>query len=140
MINPPTNISNIQPIQTGKNFDQETKLNDQCQPIINMPHSNLIQPHNITKLKLIMKDQIHLKTIQIKIAHQNVNGLNQHTQEIKCSITNNKLDIIPEDTCTNKSVFKIPKYNIYHTNHPNGTAHEGAAIIMHSSMKHEMQS
>jgi len=35
-----------------------------------------------------------------------------------------------------KSYFKIPQYNIYYTNHPDGNAHAGAAVIMTQTINH----
>lgn len=74
----------------------------------------------------------------LKIAVWNANGLTQHGQEIKMFLQNQKIDImlISETHYTNKSYLKIPKYNIYDTKHPDGTAHGGAAIIIRSSLKH----
>lgn len=45
-------------------------------------------------------------------------------------------DIVAETHFTNKSYIKIPYYNIYHTKHPDGTAHRGTAIIIRNKLKH----
>lgn len=37
---------------------------------------------------------------------------------------------------TNKSFIKIQRYTIYTTNHPDGTAHAGTAVIIRSCLKH----
>lgn len=74
----------------------------------------------------------------LKIAAWNANGLTQHSQEVKTFIQMEKIDIllISETHYTNKSYLKIPKYNIYDTKHPDGTAHGGTAVIIRSSIKH----
>ncbi|CAK1588943.1 unnamed protein product [Parnassius mnemosyne] len=49
-----------------------------------------------------------------------------------------KIDIflISETHFVSSSLIKIKGYNIYHTNHPDGTAHGGTAVIIKSSIKH----
>lgn len=61
----------------------------------------------------------------LKIAFWNANGLALHSLELKEFILSHKLDIIliSETHFTSKSYLRIPNYNIYHTNHPDGTAH-----------------
>ena len=44
--------------------------------------------------------------------------------------------LISETYFTSRSVFKIPYYSVYHTIHPDDTAHGGAAIIVRSSLSH----
>jgi len=44
--------------------------------------------------------------------------------------------LVSETHCTIGRVLKIPKYSIYHCNHPDGTAHEGAAILIRSALQH----
>ncbi|PNF13775.1 hypothetical protein B7P43_G12834 [Cryptotermes secundus] len=50
-------------------------------------------------------------------------------------IQNFDLDIllISETHFTDRSYIKIPKYNVYSTNHPDNTAHGGTAIIINQS-------
>jgi hypothetical protein len=38
--------------------------------------------------------------------------------------------LISETHFTSKSHFTIPEYHIYHTNHPDGTAHGRTAILV----------
>lgn len=74
-----------------------------------------------------------------KIAIWNANGLPNHWQEIKSFIINHNLDImlISETHFTSWSyIIKIPKYDIYHTRHPDGKAHGGTAIIVRAAIKH----
>ncbi|CAH2103967.1 unnamed protein product [Euphydryas editha] len=49
-----------------------------------------------------------------------------------------KLDIllISETHFISSSLIKIKGYNIYHTNHPDGTAHGGTAVIIKATIKH----
>jgi len=58
--------------------------------------------------------------------------------QVKMFILNNQIDIIliSESHFTNKHYFKIPSYLIYHTTHPNGTAHDGIAIIINNNKRH----
>ncbi|PNF19341.1 putative RNA-directed DNA polymerase from transposon X-element [Cryptotermes secundus] len=44
--------------------------------------------------------------------------------------------LISETHFTNKSYIKIPNFNIYHTNHPDGTAHAGTAVMIRNNIKH----
>lgn len=74
----------------------------------------------------------------LKIGIWNANGLAQHAQEIKTFLLHNNIDImlISETHFTQKSYFTIPNFNVYHTNHPDGTAHAGTAIIIRRNIKH----
>jgi hypothetical protein len=46
--------------------------------------------------------------------------------------------LISETHFTEKSYIKIPHYSIYDTQHPDGTAHGGTAIIIKNSIKHHL--
>jgi exonuclease III len=74
----------------------------------------------------------------LKIAEWNANGLCRHAQEIQTFIQNLDLDIllVSETHFTDRSYIKIPNYHVYCTNHPDGTAHGGSAIIIKHSTKH----
>jgi hypothetical protein len=50
----------------------------------------------------------------------------------------NKIDIllISETHFTLKTHFTIPTYQIYHTNHPDGSAHGGTAVLIKSTINH----
>lgn len=74
----------------------------------------------------------------LKLAIWNANGLPRHVLELKAFIINNDIDImlISETHFTKRSYIKIPNYMIYSTNHPDGTAHGGTAIIIKSTIKH----
>lgn len=74
----------------------------------------------------------------IKIAEWNANGLCKHAQEIQTFLVNNSIDImlVAETHCTHKSYVKIQGYTTYRTDHPDGTAHGGTAIIIRQNLKH----
>jgi len=76
--------------------------------------------------------------MQLKIALRNANGLTQHTEEMKTYIQNQQVDImlISETHFTTRSYFKIPNYSVYDTQHPDGTAHGGTAILIKNGIKH----
>lgn len=74
----------------------------------------------------------------LRIALWNANGLAQHSQELQLFIFHNKLDIvlISETHFTDRSYFKLPYFKLYHSNHPDNTAHGGSAILIKESIKH----
>jgi exonuclease III len=73
----------------------------------------------------------------LRIAQWNVNGLLNHQAEIKIILNINVIDIllISESHFTNKSCI-YPNYKLYQTNHPDGTAHGGAAIVIQEKVEH----
>ena len=77
----------------------------------------------------------------MKIAQWNANGLQQHKEEVKLSLKQNLIDIllVSETHFTHKSHFSIPGYDICYTCHPDGTAHEGSAIIIKSKLDYYEQ-
>uniref|UniRef100_A0A2S2PXP7 Putative RNA-directed DNA polymerase n=1 Tax=Sipha flava TaxID=143950 RepID=A0A2S2PXP7_9HEMI len=66
----------------------------------------------------------------------NSNGLTNHRDEILAILQNNRIDIalISETHFTHSSHLNLPGFNIIKTNHPDGTAHAGAAIIIRTSL------
>lgn len=78
------------------------------------------------------------KPVFLRIALHNINGLSLHSEELKSFLVNQNIDImlISETHFTTKNYLKIPKYNIYNTNHPSGRAHGGTAVIIKTSIKH----
>jgi exonuclease III len=68
----------------------------------------------------------------LKIALWNVNGLQQHKDEIEIFLDHNAIDIllVSETHFTERSYFKLPHYNAYFTNHPDNTAHAGTGIFI----------
>jgi hypothetical protein len=59
----------------------------------------------------------------LQLALWNANGLTQHI-ELKMFISHHNIDVmlISERHFTDKRYLKLPKYTVYHTNHPAGTA------------------
>jgi len=74
----------------------------------------------------------------IPIAEWNANGLLHHKLELIQFLQDNKIDVllVSETHCTIRTVLKIPNYSIYHCNHPDGTAHGGAAILIRTALQH----
>ena len=67
-----------------------------------------------------------------------INGLSQHAQEVKLFLQTFHLDIllVSETHFTERNYMKIPNYIIYHTAHPDETAHGGTAILIRQTIKH----
>lgn len=76
--------------------------------------------------------------MSLKITAWNANGLCQHAQEIKLFLNTNNVDIllVSETRMTENSNFNIFNYKIYKTNHPDGTAHGGSAVIIRNNINH----
>lgn len=66
----------------------------------------------------------------------NANGLANHKDELLAILQNNRIDIalISESHFTDSTRFHLPGFQVFKTNHPAGTAHAGAAIIVKSSL------
>jgi DNA topoisomerase VI subunit B len=47
--------------------------------------------------------------------------------------------LISEMHFTDKSYLKLPKYAVYHTNHPAGTTLGGTTIMIQTTIKHHLQ-
>ena len=71
-------------------------------------------------------------TTQLHIVLWNANGLARHADEVKTYLSLQNVDImlISETHFTTKSYINIPNYSVYDTQHPDGTAHGGTAIII----------
>jgi len=74
----------------------------------------------------------------LRITLWNADGLAKHKDKIQLFLQQNTIDIllISETHFTKKSYFKIPHYNIYYANHPDGTAHVGTAVIVKQTISH----
>jgi hypothetical protein len=61
-----------------------------------------------------------------------VNGLIRHKEEIILFLKEQHIDILlnSETHFTAEKYIKIPNYRVYHTNHPDGTAHGSTAILI----------
>lgn len=78
----------------------------------------------------------------LRIAAWNINGLSPNKHEVELFIKNNKIDIllISESHMTDERVIFIRGYNVYYTNHPDGTSHAGTAVIIKDTIKqHPLQ-
>lgn len=77
----------------------------------------------------------------IRLALWNANGLQYKNLEIENFLNVNNVDIllVSETHFTDRTYIKIPHYTAYHTEHPDGTAHGGSAILIRSSIKHYEQ-
>jgi exonuclease III len=72
------------------------------------------------------------------VAQWNANGLHRHIEEIKIFLQFHHIDVllISETHCTPRTYCNIPQYKIYHTTHPDGTAHAGTAILVRQTIRH----
>jgi exonuclease III len=77
----------------------------------------------------------------LRIAQWNANGLQQHKEEVKLFLNQNQFDIllISEMHFTSKNHFTVPGYDLCYTNHPDGTAHGGTAIIIKNTIAYYVQ-
>lgn len=73
-----------------------------------------------------------------RIATWNANGLPNHKQELITFLNLQKIDIllVSETHFTDRTQFTIPNYYTYNSNHPDGTAHGGSAIIIKKTISH----
>jgi hypothetical protein len=78
--------------------------------------------------------------INLRVATWNINGLSPNKHDIEILLQEHKLDIIlvSETHCTAASNIKFQNCKAYLTNHPDGTAHAGTAIIIKDSIKHHL--
>lgn len=67
----------------------------------------------------------------------NANGLKNHVLELQHVLYNRRIDIafITETHFTLYSKIPIPGYNLRKSNHPDGTAHGGVAILIKSQLQ-----
>jgi exonuclease III len=74
----------------------------------------------------------------LRIALWNANGLSRHKEEVHLFLQEQYIDIllISETHFTAESYLTIPNYRLYHTNHPDGTAHGGTAILIKRTIAH----
>ena len=64
--------------------------------------------------------------------------MQNHIEEIKLFLNQNFIDIlvINETHFATKNYFSTPRYTLYYTNHPDGTAHEITATLMKEKIEH----
>ena len=73
-----------------------------------------------------------------KIAAWNANGLTKHQRELEIFLSTHDIDIllVSETHFTDRNYLRIRNYVVYHTQHPDGRAHAGTAIILKKNIKH----
>lgn len=78
------------------------------------------------------------KVTTLKIAAWNIDGLAPNKNEVESLLILHNIDIllVSETHFTKRSSINIKNYNIYRTDHPDGTAHGGTAILIKKSIKH----
>jgi len=76
--------------------------------------------------------------VALRLALWNANGLSSHRLELQTFLDMHKIDItlISETHFTSRTVFRLPRYTVFHSVHPDDTAHGGAANIIRSSLRH----
>ena len=74
----------------------------------------------------------------LNICIWNANGVNQHKLEIIRFLSEKNIDVmlISETHLTNKNNFNIPGFRVYVTNHPDGKAHGGTAVLIRNRLNH----
>lgn len=78
--------------------------------------------------------------ITLRLATLNTNGLspNKHIVEVLMKEQNLDILLISEAHCTTNTSVKFANYECYLTNHPDGTAHAGTALIVKKTIKHHL--
>lgn len=68
----------------------------------------------------------------------NANGLIQHRNELECFLHVKRIDLalITETHLTPQLRFNMTGYVVHRSDHPDGTAHGGSAILVRSGMSH----
>ncbi|KAL4096692.1 hypothetical protein QTP88_021597 [Uroleucon formosanum] len=68
----------------------------------------------------------------------NANGISNNTNELQITLKENNVDIalITESHLTSNSKFKIYGYDCLQANHPDDSAHAGAALLISSKIPH----
>jgi exonuclease III len=76
--------------------------------------------------------------VAMRIALWNANGLSSHRLKLQTFLDMHNIDIalISETHFTSRAVFRLPRNTVFHTIHPDDTAHGGAAVIIRSSLRH----
>jgi hypothetical protein len=86
--------------------------------------------------KLESKNTSRCSCEKSRIICRNANGLTNRSQELENFLHSNSIDIalISETHLTTKSHVRIYGYQLYHTPHPDGGAHSGAATIIKNNL------
>jgi exonuclease III len=73
----------------------------------------------------------------LRITKWNANDLQRHEEGIKVFLTQNFIDVslISDTHCTNKNHRSMPRYKLYYTSHPDGTAHRVTTILIKETIE-----
>jgi len=76
--------------------------------------------------------------VVLRLVLWNANGLPSHRLELQTFPDMLKIDITPisETRFTSRTVSRLPRYTVFHSIHPDDTAHGGAAVIIRSYLGH----
>jgi len=79
-----------------------------------------------------------IMAVAFRLALWNANGLSSYLLELQTFLDMHKIDIalISEMYFTSRTVLRLPRYTVFHSIHPDDTAHGGAADIIRSSLRH----
>lgn len=74
----------------------------------------------------------------LRIALWNADGIANHIPEIITFLHLRRIDIllVSETHATSRTAIKIPCHTVYLSNHPDGTAHGGSAVIVNNKIPH----
>ena len=74
----------------------------------------------------------------LRLALWKTNGLSSHRLELQTFLDLHKIDIalISETYFATRTVFRLPRYTVFHTIQPHVTAHGGAAELIRNSLRH----
>ena len=76
--------------------------------------------------------------VALRLALWNANGLSSHRWVLQTFLVMHKIDIalISETHFTSRTVFRLPRYTVFHSIQPDDTAHGGAAVTIRSTLRH----
>jgi hypothetical protein len=76
--------------------------------------------------------------VPLRLALWNANGLSSQRLNLETFLDIHKIDIalVSETPFTSRTVFRLPRYTVFHTTHTDDTAHGGAAVVIRSSLRH----
>jgi len=76
--------------------------------------------------------------VALRLALWNANGVSSHRLELQTFLDMHEIDIalISETNFTSRTVFRLPRYTVFHSIHHDDTAHGGAAVIIRNSVRH----
>ena len=75
--------------------------------------------------------------VALRLTPWSANGFSSHRSELQTFLDMHKIDValISETHFTSRTFFRLPRYTVFHSIHPDDTAHGGAAIIIRSSLR-----